>query len=81
MVAYATILANALRPELKYAAIIGSYGWGGKTVEQLSAMIPNLKVEVLGAVIAKGLPSKEDYQALDNLAKTIAEKHRESGFS
>ena len=80
LVAYAAFLANALRPELKYAAIIGSYGWGGKTVEQLSAMIPNLKVEVLGTVLAKGLPGKEDYQALDNLAETIAEKHKESGY-
>jgi flavorubredoxin len=80
MAAYAAFLANALRPELKYAAIIGSYGWGGKAVEQLSAMIPNLKVEVLGTVMAKGLPGEEDYQALDNLAETIAEKHRESGF-
>jgi flavorubredoxin len=32
----ATHLANALRPKLKYAAIIGSYGWGTKAVEQIS---------------------------------------------
>ena len=32
-VVYAAFLANALRPNLKFASIIGSYGWGGKTVE------------------------------------------------
>jgi flavorubredoxin len=79
-IAHATFLANALRPKLRFAAIIGSYGWGGKTVEQLSAMIPNLKVEVLGTVMTKGLPRTEDYTALDNLADTIARKHNESNF-
>ncbi|NLB83279.1 MAG: FprA family A-type flavoprotein [Synergistaceae bacterium] len=68
-------LANALRPKLKNAAIIGSYGWGTKAVEQISGLIPNLKVEVLGAVMCKGLPKKEDYAALDDLAEKIAEKH------
>ena len=76
-IVYATFLANALRPKLRFAAIIGSYGWGGKTVEQLSAMIPNLKVEVLGTVLTKGLPKDVDYKALDDLAATIAGKHKE----
>ncbi|GAI47276.1 unnamed protein product, partial [marine sediment metagenome] len=29
----------ALRPNLKFISIIGSYGWGGKAVEQLAAMM------------------------------------------
>jgi flavorubredoxin len=70
-----THLANALRPKLKHAAIIGSYGWGTKAVEQISALIPNLKVEVLGAVMCKGLPRAQDLAALDSLADTIAAKH------
>ncbi|MDD5082293.1 MAG: FprA family A-type flavoprotein [Dehalococcoidales bacterium] len=75
-VAYATFLANALRPKLKFASIIGSYSWGGKAVEQLAAMIPNLKVEVLPPVISKGLPREADFQALDGLAETILQKHQ-----
>lgn len=75
-VAYATFLANALRPKTRYLAIIGSYGWGGKTVEILSGMIPNLKVEVLGTVLTKGLASEEGFKALDELADKIAEKHK-----
>jgi flavorubredoxin len=78
-VAYAAFLANALRPRIQFISIIGSYGWGGKAVEQLTGMIPNLKAEVLTPVLIKGFPREEDFRALDNLASTIAEKHKESG--
>jgi len=80
-VAYAAFLANALRPNLKFVSIIGSYGWGGKAVEQLAAMIPNLKVEVITPVISKGFPREADFKALDNLADTIAQKHKEHGLT
>ncbi len=77
----AVFLANALRPKLRFAAIIGSYGWGGRTVEQLAAMLPNLKVELLEPVLTKGAPKEADFAALDSLATTIAQKHRENGFT
>jgi len=77
---YAAFLANALRPNLKFASIIGSYGWGGKTVEQLAAMLPNLKVEILQPVLIKGYPREADFKALDSLAEAIAQKHKENGF-
>jgi len=79
-VAYAAILANALRPNLKFISIIGSYSWGGKAVEQLAAMIPNLKVAILEPVLSKGFPKEADFQMLDKLAATIAEKHKEDGY-
>jgi flavorubredoxin len=79
--AYAAFLANALRPKLRFVSIIGSYGWGGKAVEQLAAMIPNLKVEVLEPVLCKGLPREADFKALENLADTIAKRHKEEGFA
>jgi len=80
LAAYATLLANALRPKAKFLSIIGSYGWGGKTVETLAGMIPNLKVEVLGPVLCKGIPSENDFEALDRLANTISENHEQNGF-
>ncbi len=76
----AVFLANALRPKLRFAAIIGSYSWGGRTVEQLVGMVPNLKVELLETVTCKGFPGEADFKALDNLAETIARKHQEQGF-
>ncbi len=75
--AYAAILANALRPKTKFASIIGSYGWGGRMVEQLTALILNLKVELLEPVVAKGYPRDGDFAALDKLADAILTKHRE----
>jgi flavorubredoxin len=80
-VAYAAMLANALRPDIRFLSIIGSYGWGGKAVEQLAGLIPNLKAEVLSPVLSKGFPGEADFQALDKLATTIAQKHKENGFS
>ncbi len=76
-VAYAAYLANALRPKLKFASIIGSYGWGGRMVEQLMMMVPNLKVDILEPVVIKGFPKEEDFKALDDLADKILNKHRE----
>jgi flavorubredoxin len=77
---YAAFLANAVRANLKFASIIGSYGWGGKTVEQLVGMLPNLKVELLEPILCKGYPREPDFKALDNLAEVIAQKHKEHGF-
>lgn len=81
VVTYAAILANAIRPAVKFLSIVGSYGWGGKTVETLAALIPNLKVEILDPVLCKGLPKEADLKALDALATTIAEKHKENGYT
>ncbi|MBN1392252.1 MAG: FprA family A-type flavoprotein [Sedimentisphaerales bacterium] len=78
--AYAAILANALKPKAKFASIIGSYGWGGKMVEQIAGLISNLKVEILEPVIAKGYPKDEDFMAIDNLADKILAKHKEIGI-
>ncbi len=76
-VVYAVYLANLLRPKLKFASVIGSYGWNSKAVEQIAEMIPNLKVEVLDPVLCQGFPREADFKALDELAATIAEKHGE----
>jgi flavorubredoxin len=76
-IAYAAILANALRPKTKFASIIGSYGWGGKMAEQLKGLIPNLKVELLTPVVAKGYPKDDDFAALERLADEILARHRE----
>jgi flavorubredoxin len=79
-VAYAAILANALRPKTKFASVIGSYGWGGKMVEQIAGLISNLKVEILEPVVAKGHPKDDDFAALEKLADKILAKHKELGI-
>ncbi len=78
LAAYCAILANALRPpKTRFLSVIGSYGWGGRTVETLTGLVPNLKAEVLDPVLCKGVMAESDAEALDNLAATIAQKHKE----
>jgi flavorubredoxin len=76
----AVFLANALRPKARFASVIGSYGWANKIVETIAGLIPNLKVEVLAPVLAKGLPEAAEFKALDALADKIAEKHQSLGL-
>lgn len=80
-VVYAAHLANALRPKLKFASVIGSYGWNSKVVEQIAGLIPNLKVELLDPVLCKGYPREADFEALGALATTIAERHKEHNLA
>jgi len=76
-VVYAVYLANALRPKLKFASVIGSYGWGGRMVERITGMLSNLKVELLEPVVIRGFPKEDDFKALDRLADEILNKHKE----
>ena len=80
LAAYATFLANALRPNIKFVSVIGSYGWGGKTIDILAGMITNLKAEVLEPVMCKGFPENKNFEALDKLADSIADKHRQNKY-
>jgi len=75
VVHYAANLANALRPKVKFATVIGSYGWSTKAVEQIAGMIPNLAVEILEPIMVKGYPREEDLGKLDRLADEIAKRH------
>ena len=75
--AYAAFLFNALRPKTKYIGVIGSFGWGGRMLEQFKGILTNTKAEILEPVIIKGAPTNDDYKKLDKLAEEIANKHKE----
>jgi len=79
-VIYAAYLANLLRPKTRYATVIGSYGWGGKTVDTMKDMLGRLKVEFLEPVYVRGYPKDEDFAALDRLADEIRKRHEEAGI-
>ena len=80
-VVYAVYLANALRPKLKFASVIGSYGWGGRMVERITGMLSNLRVELLEPIVIRGFPKKDDFKALDRLADKILNKHKEHNLT
>jgi flavorubredoxin len=76
-VVYATYLANLLKPKVRFASVIGSYGWGGKAVDVIAKMLDHVKVEILEPVMVKGLPDEATVKALDRLADDILKKHKE----
>ena len=80
LVANAAFITNLIRPKAKFATVIGSYGWGGKTVEALKGMLNHLSIEVLDPVYVKGAPDSACLRELEALAERIAVKHREAGI-
>jgi len=75
-VVYATYLANMLKPKMRFASVIGSYGWGGQATETIVKMLSHVKIEIIEPVMVKGLPDESAFKALERLADTVAEKHK-----
>lgn len=73
---FAATIADALRPPLRFAGYIGSYGWARSQLGKTAEMLPHLKPEFLEPVLCQGLPKPEDLAAIDRLAVTIADRHR-----
>ncbi|MDR2854790.1 MAG: FprA family A-type flavoprotein [Methanomicrobiales archaeon] len=78
LAASVAFVANMVRPKTKYLGIIGSYGWGGRTVEVLLELTAMMQAERLEPVYIQGAPDGETYDALDALAQVIIEKHHEN---
>ncbi len=79
-IVYATYVANLIRPKARFASVIGSYGWGGKTVDTITGMLTHIKPELLEPVYHAGTPGTQTLHDLDRLAGDIAQKHREAGL-
>ncbi len=79
-VAYVVSFANAIKPKVKFMSFVGSYGWGGKAIEQLKGLTPHLSAEIIEPVLIKGFPRTEDFNSLDELAQKISIKHKECEF-
>lgn len=71
----AAYLANLVKPKTRYASVIGSYGWGGKTVDTLLSLIPHIKAEMIDPVYINGAPDEKSRVDIEKLADMIAEKH------
>ncbi len=72
----ATYLVNALRPKTKFIGIVGSYGWGGKMVDQIKGLLSNLRAEFLEPVLIKGFPKDDDYDKLIDLVDKVQDLHK-----
>ncbi|MBU0596253.1 FprA family A-type flavoprotein [Candidatus Bipolaricaulota bacterium] len=75
-IVFTAYLTGALRPKLRYAGVIGSFGWGSQAAERAQALCANLKAEWFDPVMTQGLPKQQTYDALDALADQIAARHK-----
>ena len=73
-------LASVLRPKLKIASFIGSYGWGGNLFGKMAEMLAPLKLDIIEPIQIKGKAKPEDYAKLDKMAVEIYEKHKTLGL-
>jgi len=71
----AAYVLSALRPKTKFLSVIGSFGWGGKTVQHLTETFSHLNAEMIDPVYIRGYPTGEDLAALNVLADAILKKH------
>ena len=74
LAANTAFLFNALRPKTKYLGLYGSYSWGGRAVEQLSALLTAVKPEILPPQFFKGLPKPDEEKQLAAWAQDVAAK-------
>lgn len=75
-----TYFVNAIKPKVKFASIITSYGWGGMTLKWVKEHINNLKVNLLDEIEIKGLPKESDVKKLLELANKIEDAHKQLGI-
>ena len=73
-------LASVLRPKAKFASLIGSYGWGGKLFDIIVNLLAPLKLDLIEPIQIKGKPAEEDFKKVDEMSKTILEKHKSIGL-
>lgn len=73
---YATYLVRALRPPLKYGAVVSSYGWGGGAVKQALELLGATKIELVGALEINGPPTADDCQRVVDIGRQLAHKIR-----
>ncbi|NHV46061.1 MAG: FprA family A-type flavoprotein [Candidatus Verstraetearchaeota archaeon] len=74
---YATYLLKALRPPIKFAIILSSYGWGGGAIRQIQEILNGFKIDIVGTLEINGPPTEEHIQQIIKIAKDLAKKIKE----
>jgi flavorubredoxin len=71
---YAAHLVKALRPPLKYLALLVSYGWGLGASTQAQEILTSMGVELVDSMEVNGPPTSMDREKIAELATILAEK-------
>lgn len=78
LAAYVLVLVRALRPRVKLAAYLGSYGWGGGAASQIKGQLEPLGFEVVDALEIKGPPGEKELERAAALGQKVAQRVKES---
>jgi flavorubredoxin len=71
-----TFIINALKPQIKYVGIMGSYNWGGFMANKVKNLLEDMRsIEFIEPLMIKGHPKTEDYQKMDVFVSEILKKH------
>lgn len=71
-------LVRTLKPPLRYAAVLSSYGWGGGALRQAREILGPTGIEVVGAVEVHGAPDADAEARAAALAGELAAKVQSS---
>lgn len=77
---YAAVTATAMRPKAKWFGMIGSYGWGSRAAETITALTADLKAEKLEPLLVMGLPTETDLERIDGYARDLADRMDTAGI-
>jgi len=75
---YGAYLVKALRPPIKFAIVLSSYGWGGGALRHAQEILEPTKVEVVGALEINGPPKAGDIEQIVQIGKALAKRIKES---
>jgi len=71
---YGLSLVRALKPPVKFAAVLSSYGWAKNVAKAASEMLAGTSIEVVGAVEVNGPATEEVCRDIEGLARQLAAK-------
>lgn len=72
---YGAFLVKILRPPLKYALLLSSYGWAESAISNIKDVLSSIKgLEIVGELAVKGPAYKEDIEVLNGLVENLIAK-------
>lgn len=74
---YAANLVRILKPPARFAAFVGSYGWGGGALRQVQELLGPTRMEIVGAIDINGPPGDADLKTIGDLADQLTARIRQ----
>lgn len=71
---YGAYLVKLLKPPVKYAAMVSSYGWSGAAVKQAMEILGPTKIDVVGKLEINGPPTPDDFNKIQEIGKLLSDK-------